>query len=292
MSQVLNFKSFHILLTLIVIYLISIGLAYFENKLKYSEVWITDVPIVDLPQNAREEDKKGTSIKLEKELVGIKQNNLISKPWAYDRRYKSSLIYVKSENKDTIDVLYNLVTEKFQGPIVRVLPQEKINTFQIFISKTLCLSLLLIMGVYLTISKDSKKYLLSLITLVLATLSIFVYNIETRKWINQIEYKTQPLYSGKTLSYGQLQATTAVNTQVGELATRILESKAPNASFKTKSAHRIFNKKSNRADAYKLWVRSPLEENVITQAVQEAESIALDSRTKIKEIKKNSITNK
>lgn len=253
---------------------IFIIMVFETNKYKYSEIWITEVPIIKNPVNSTREDQKGRSVQLHQALLELKSKKdrrLNGQPWYADTRFKSSLVYINSTDPSQIDLVYDEVKKVFSYPIARVLPQEKNDSQVIIIKQIICLLIVytLLMGI---ITSTPKPLYLS--PLILLMVLILNHHIESKKeWINQREFSIKTPYPNTTLSYGHFHGLSALKSQIGELSVYILQGQNKHASFKMKSAHRLFNQKRRTKDATTIWVRSNTSPKKIVNAIIEAQKL-------------------
>jgi len=261
---------------------IFIAMVFETNKYKYSEIWLTEVPIIKKPKDATRTDQKGRSVKLHKTLMELKNSKdkkINIQPWYADTRFKSSLVYINSTDPSQIDLVYDEVKKKFPHPIARILPQEKNDSQVITIKQIICLLIVYTLLIAIITSTPKPIYLSPLILLMILILN---YQVESQKeWINQKEFNIKPPYPNTTLSYGHFHGLNALKSQIGELSVYILQGQNKHASFKMKSAHRLFNQKKKTKDAATIWVRSNASPKEILNTIVKAQELVKQATSAI-----------
>jgi hypothetical protein len=252
--------------------MIALRLSFLEEALPYSEIWITEMPTLETPDKVKEEDKPGQSLELLNALGKVKTKGEL-KNWQADRRYKSSFVYLKANDINTLNNLHNNVKEYFHSPIVRALPQTKTKRIEKTATYSIILLIFWFIIIWIILSNKSTIYI-SLILLI-CTLCLGSYIWNSRPWINQIEFQITSTKKPSKLTYGDIQSLTIIKGKIGELTTRILEGENKSATFKLKSAHRIYNQKGHKNEAFKMWVRSDCPKEEIEAATLKAQDLLL-----------------
>jgi hypothetical protein len=255
------------------------------TSLPYSEAWLTEVEIIDNPKLGSPATSDGKAPELIRTLNSLQTNKALQTPWKADRRYKSSIVYIQTKNQQVANELYTLTQNNFNQPIIRTLPQRKINISYFVFQKIAAIAILYLFILTLILATNKYKTLVISITSLAAILGIKLYMKEHREWYNQIEYECRTPYTKSAQSYGHIHAITSIKSQVGELTTRILEGENKTASFKMKSAHRIYNQQGKKRDVQKIWIRSTADEKELTKAAHTAESLLREARALIKKEK-------
>lgn len=262
----------------------AIYIATLENKLPYCEIWVTDSTPSKSQKESNEQKKHGKGqalLKLLESLKNIKRDTPnLPKNWNADRRYKSSFVYVESTSKKDTDAIYDISKKHFNDTIVRILPQKKINVRNQLVMKIIAILITWLLAIWIIFSNNKTIYVTFTISILIIVTSYHLH--QTKAWINQLEFDVKSPYKTKKLSYSQLETITNIKSQVGELATRILEGQNYSTSFKMKSTHRLHNQKGKKTDVEKLWVRSNAPKPIIEKSIKEAELVfnTIESITK------------
>lgn len=251
--------------------LIALLLAIPENKLVYSELWVTANPTINSPKGTTEDTKHGKGPELLEKLQMLKKQPPYIRNWQADRRYKSSFVYLESLDKTSMDSIHKRIKSSFTDPIFRILPQRKINTPQQLLNKALAIGSVWLLLMCIILTKTKTTYITVLILILIVVGNFYIK--ENKKWVNQVEFDIKSPYKKSQLSYGHLQALTSLKTQIGEITVRILEGENKRASFKIKSAHRIYNQKGKKTEVERLWVRSDASPPEIDKAIVKAQNI-------------------